>query len=193
MKKILIIIIIFSSCTRKSEPALITKTGNYISTDSSLHFVSGYWYHSTELLSGQVTERDNQGHVISVTKYLSGKEEGWTNKFYPNGQQAEKRYYHLGEKDSVHTGWWANGNKRFEYHFNAGVYNGDYKEWYESGKDYKVIHYVNGAEEWAKGWRENGKLYMNFIVRNGRRYGIENANLCYTVKNEKGEYVENSK
>ena len=56
-----------------------------------------------------------------------------------------------------------------------------------------MIQYKDGKEIGGNGWRNNGKTYMNFIVKDGRRYGLVNAQLCYSVKNERGEYVENMK
>ena len=34
-----------------------------------------------------------------------------------------------------------------------------------------------------KAWRENGKLYINYEVKEGVRYGLQKAALCYTLKN----------
>ena len=161
--------------------------------DQRLGFKNGYWYYRDKTFSGTITERFADNTLYKKTRYLNGKEEGEQVVFYPGGAFSEKRYYHLGEKDGAHMGWWPNGNKRFEYHFANGIYNGDYKEWYESGKPLKHIRYTNGVDEWGKGWRENGKVYMNFVVREGRRYGLNNSNLCYTVKNGKGEYVASLK
>ena len=163
------------------------------SIDTSLHFINGYLYRGNQLYAGEIIERDEKGSTIRRTSYLSGREEGWMYSYFREGNLSEKRFYHKGEKDSVHVGWWPNGNHRFEYHFVSGLYHGDYKEWYANGERYKHIHYTGGKEDWAKGWRENGKVYMNFIVKNGRRYGLENTNLCYTVRNEQGEYVNSIK
>jgi hypothetical protein len=56
----------------------------------------------------------------------------------------------------------------------------------------KQIHYNNGTDEYGKGFRENGKVYMSFVVKNGRRYGLNNSNLCYTVLNGSGEFVRST-
>ena len=44
----------------------------------------------------------------------------------------------------------------------------------------------------AVGWRENGRTYINFVVRNGRKYGLMNARLCYSLKDEKGTYLSSN-
>ena len=162
------------------------------STDPSLSFKNGFWSYNYALFSGTIIERFKDNTIQHSTEYVNGKEDGWQITYYPNGVLSEKRYYAKGEKDSVHTGWWQNGNKRFEYHFTKGIYNGDYKEWYQSGQLLKHIHYINGMDDWGKGWRESGKPYMNYVMKDGRRYGIVNSNLCYTVKNGNGEYVNST-
>lgn len=156
--------------------------------DLSLNFKKGYWYHKGKLFSGKITGLFKNKGIHRSTEYVNGKEDGWQTIFYEDGSLSEKRFFTKGEKDGIHTGWWQNGNSRFEYHFANGIYNGDYKEWYQSGKPLKHIHYTSGIDDWGKGWRETGKLYMNYIMKDGRRYGIVNSNLCYTVKNGNGEF-----
>ena len=161
-------------------------------TDPSLSFKNGYWYYAGNLFTGTIIEHYNSTTIHQSTQYVNGKENGWRITYYLNGDLSEKRFYTNGEKDNVHTGWWQKGNKRFEYHFTNGIYNGDYREWYQSGRLLKHIHYTNDMDDWGKGWRESGKLYMNYVMKEGRRYGIVNSNLCYTVKNDKGEYINSS-
>ena len=158
-------------------------------TDTSLQFKNGYWYYHDVLFSGVIVEHFNDKTLHQTTQYINGKEDGCQLIFYPDKILSEKRFYRKGEKDSVNMGWWQNGNKRFEYHFKNGTYNGDFLEWYKSGQLLKHIHYTNGVDDWGKGWRQNRKLYMNFVMKNGRRYGLNNSNLCYTVKNGNGEFI----
>lgn len=181
----LLIFVTIISCAhdRKSSEELIPAL-SVESTDTSLHFTNGYWFKSGLPFSGNIVHRYEDGKINERTGYYNGKEEGWSYAFFDNSLVSEKRYYHLGEKDSVHSGWWQNGKPRFVYHFKTGVYNGYFTEWYGSGAIYKEIYYVDGKEDRAKGWRENGKVYMNFIVKEGRRYGLENSNLCFTVRQD---------
>ena len=183
---------VFADADVISSPVIIEANNH------SLIFKNGFWYYGENLFSGTIIDRFSDKTVHQKKTYTSGKENGLQLIYFPGGELSEKRYYTNGEKDKVHTGWWENGNLRFEYHFANGIYNGDYKEWYQSGKLLKHIHYVKGIDDCGKGWRETGKLYMNYIMKNGRRYGIVNSNLCYTVKNGNGEFVvsvgnENSK
>ena len=166
-----------------SIPAVFVSSG-----DTSLQWKNGVYYYRQLPFSGHITEHYSTDMIHFDRSYYKGKEEGWHLGWYPDGVPAEKRYYHSGEKDSIHTGWWPNGQPRFEYHFRKGVYHGYFREWYETGQPSQTIHYNNGLDEQGKGWRQNGKVYMSYITKNNRRYGLINANLCYTLAGEKGEF-----
>jgi len=161
-------------------------------SDTALHLVNGVWLWKGQPFSGTMETWYMSGQIRLLQQFYAGKEEGLMQSFYENGNREAQRFYRNGEKDSVHRGWWLNGQLQYEYHYRNGEYEGDFKEWYPSGQPSKHISYHRGKEQWGKGWRENGKPYMSFVMRNGRLYGLINPNLCYSLKNEKGEYVENS-
>lgn len=172
------------------QPIVIPNDTIKAAAESMLQVDNGNLKFKLKLFSGYVLMNHENGGVKSITSYYQGKQEGWAYEYFENGKPLSKRYYHLGEKDSVHTGWWDNGNTRFVYHFNNGVYNGSFEEYYYSGKPLKKISYYNGNDSFGTGWRENGKIFMNYIMKDGRRYGVMNAQPCYSLKNERGEYVK---
>ena len=191
------IVIVFSGCiknekkletTRPSHPPIPSFTIHL--PDTAFTIQNGVGMYHLKPFSGTLNEHYDSVHIKSSIQYFNGKQEGTEISYFPNGQKETMRFYTGGEKDSVHTGWWANGNKRFEYHFSSGIYDGNFTEWYEGGKLGKEIIYKKGQELSGKGWRENGKLYMSYVMKDGRRYGLVNAQLCYTLKNERGEYVK---
>ena len=137
---------------------------------------------------GIVNEKFENGEFKSQAKYKSGLLNGQFITWYLDGKIESSRYYELGEKEGTHLGWWQNGNPRFEYQFSMGLYHGMFKEWYENGKPLHVFEYDHGNEVRAIGWRDNGKTYINFAVRNGKKYGLTNARLCYSLKDEQGLY-----
>lgn len=161
-------------------------------SDTALHLENGVWLLHGQPFSGTMETWYTSGQIRLSQKFFRGKEEGLMQSYYENGNREAQRFYRNGEKDSVHRGWWLNGQLQYEYHYRNGEYEGDFKEWYPSGKAFKHIVYHMGKEQWGKGWRENGKPYMSFVMRDGRLYGLINPNLCYSLKNERGEYVENS-
>ncbi len=163
-----------------------------VTSDTSLHLINGVWYYHNQLFSGILKTFYSSGKIKIIQSFYRGKEEGLLTTFYETGNPDSKRYYHLGEKDSINSGWWPNLNPRFEYHFRNGMYEGDFKEWYVNGKPLKHIVFKEGKELRGKGWRENGKVYMSFEMRDGRLYGLVNPNLCYSLKNEKGEFREST-
>jgi len=151
---------------------------------------NGICFQGNQAYTGVLVHSDSLGNLISKQQYYHGKEEGWSEWYYPDGRMNARRYFRNGEKDSVHLGWWPNGRLRFEYHFKQGQYEGWFREWYVSGIQLKAIWYEGGKEIRGTGWRENGKIYMSFEVRNGRLYGLVNPNLCYSLQKEKGVFVD---
>lgn len=202
MKKYIVVILVFFASCKNDAPAVMPSGEAFeaisipdvsvSANDTLLAINNGFWYYNNILFSGVIQEKYPSQQIKSQQSFYHGKEEGWLNTFYPDGTKESHRYYHKGEKDSVNTGWWSNGNLRFKYHFKHGNYDGDYKEWYVSGKLFKHIIYTNGNEISGRGWRENGKLFMNYVVKDNRRFGLMNSQLCYSLKNEKGEFIKSA-
>jgi antitoxin component YwqK of YwqJK toxin-antitoxin module len=180
------LILLLFSC-RNNDPSVamaITKR-ELKAGDSSLHVRNGVLYQTEKPFSGTIKEFYPSQAVKSIIEMEAGRQQGIAKTFFENGTAESIRWYRNGEKDSVHRGWWPNGKLRFEYHFSEGAYQGMFTEWYFSGNMIQQLLYENGREVHGKAWRDNGKLYMNFVMKNGRRYGLNNPNLCYSLKNEK--------
>ncbi len=181
-----IFILLFSCNSRNDIEPGDAHHFSVIISDTSLHLINGtLFYKDHKTFNGELKDAWPNGKLKSIERYLNGKQQGLSETFYPDGKKESTRWYSNGEKDSVHTGWWWNGNKKYEYHFKMGSYNGMFAEWYESGKIIQQVMYAEEKELYGKGWRENGKLYMNFVMKDGRRYGMNNSNLCYGLKDEK--------
>jgi antitoxin component YwqK of YwqJK toxin-antitoxin module len=147
-----------------------------------------FLYYRDGLFSG-VVEEYNTCDLKKESEYSDGLLEGHVVTWYPVGSLESVRTYSKGEKEGVHKGWWPNGHRMFEYNFEAGNHHGTFKEWYESGKPLHDFEYDRGVLISAIGWRENSKAYINFVVRAGRKYGLTNARLCYSIKDENGSYT----
>src|SRR6185295_2998386 len=77
---------------------------------------------------------------------------------------------------------WPNGGLRVDATYEHGVLAGEYRTYYESGAPYELRHYVNGREDGLQqSWTETGELYLNYDVKDGRRYGLVNAKPCEPV------------
>jgi antitoxin component YwqK of YwqJK toxin-antitoxin module len=178
------IIMLFMNCTQSGyENFVVFDMSN---TDLKQH--GKYLVCGDKPAQGLVNEYYPRGEIRRRSRYKNGLLHGITSTWYPNGAKESERLYERGEKEGLHAGWWPNGNRQFEYQFQDGSYHGTFKEWYESGKPLHVFEYRRGEEVSAIGWRENGRTYINFAVRNGRKYGLTNARLCFSLKDEKGAW-----
>lgn len=82
---------------------------------------------------------------------------------------------------------WPNGRLRLDTTVVNDAYHGEYRTWHQSGAPYELRHFRHGREEGLQqSWTESGELFLNYEVRNGRRYGFVNARPCDPVaENEK--------
>jgi len=119
------------------------------------------------------------GDTAFVRSYFNGVEEGLQRIWYPNSQLAEERFYINGKKEGIHQGWWPTGKQKFYFEAYSNEYNGEFKEWYASGVLGKYFHYVNGHEEGSeKLWWDNGTVRANYVIRNGKKYGLLGLKTC---------------
>jgi len=122
------------------------------------------------------------GDTAFVIPYLNGLEEGITKKWYPNKQLAEERLYVAGKKEGIHTGWWENGKKKFEFAVSNDTYTNDFKEWTSTGLLVKHFHYKDGQENGSqKLWYDTGKIRANYVILNCKRYGLLGTKNCKNV------------
>ncbi len=136
------------------------------------------FYNDTKY-SGLVYTLYNAKDTMQVAGFLNGLEEGIQKKWYSNKQLASIRDYHSGKKIGKHIGYWENGQTQFEFYFEDGEYHGIAKEWYQNGQTYRTFHYEHGYEQGSqKMWWENGIIRANYVVKNGRRYGLIGLKLC---------------
>ena len=182
------LLITFFGCKENTPKNINTQQLTVSPLNPSLHFTNGTLYYNNQLFTGATEEKYPNGKLQSHAEYLNGKENGFTTTYYDNGEKLSERYYTNGMKDSIATGWWPGHIKKFEYHFKDDVYNGAFTEYYSNGQPAQQIMYDHGKERSGQGWRENGKLYMNFTWKGNRRYGLVNPNMCYGI--DKGQVKE---
>ena len=103
-------------------------------------------------------------------------------KYYPNKQIMEYREFRNDMKNGKQISYWDNGNKRFEFNAVNDAYEGELKEWDYYGNLFHLAHYKNGQEEGAqKLWYDNGKIRANYVILNGKRYGLLGTKNCKNV------------
>jgi protein SCO1/2 len=101
---------------------------------------------------------------------------------YANGAISSVQFYRDDRKVGVHGAWWPNGALRSMAQYSEDAYDGLYRTWYESGAPYEARTFVAGREAGIQqSWTADGQLYLNYEVRDGRRYGMVNAKPCVPV------------
>ena len=110
---------------------------------------------------------------------LAGRQHGIVEERYAGGQLKSRGQFWFGEKAGRYQTWWANGHLRSDATYDHDVFNGEYRTWYSSGKPYELRHFDHGRESGVEqSWNEDRSLFLNYEVRNGRRYGLINATPC---------------
>ena len=129
-----------------------------------------------------VTCYPNGKDTPELEGFLDGKENGHRKRYYPGGQLKEIREFDKGFKTGAYTAWWGNGQKRLQYSFKDDEYQGTCREWNEDGLFIKEMNYQNGYEAGSqKMFYDNGKTQANYIILNGRRYGLLGTKNCINV------------
>ena len=100
-------------------------------------------------------------------------------KRYGDGALMSVRTYRDGKEEGIHRGYWPGGALKFEYRYHNGLSEGVQREWFEDGSPFTEFNYVKGHEAGLQRmWTSYGKLRANYVVKNGRRYGLIGAMGC---------------
>ena len=71
------------------------------------------------------------------------------------------------------------GKPKFCYHFINDEYEGEVTEWDATGQLYRRMHYKQGREDGLQQmWWSDGKLRANYVVKEGKSYGLIGRKLC---------------
>lgn len=148
-----------------------------------LKLANGVLLYKNRPFEGLLVDTYDDTSLKMELQYWDGRKHGYEKRWYPEGQLAQSRLYAHGLKIGNHQGWWEDGSKKFQYHFNDhGQYHGGRKEWYRNGQLFLEFHYVHGKESGKqKMWTERGEIRANYEVRHGERFGLIGLKKCYTV------------
>ena len=173
------------SCNEKKEAIKeikIAKTvpSNYVNvTDSNFSKHQDTIYYQQHFFTGFQFSLYPDTDTAFINSYFNGVEEGLQKKWYANEQLAEERFYINGKKEGTQKGWWPDGKPKFVFEAENDEYYGEFKEWYASGLLGKQFHYVDGQEEGSERlWWDNGTVRANYVIRNGRKYGLIGLKTC---------------
>lgn len=143
----------------------------------------GQFYVNDTLFSGTMYRLyPKSTDTLSICTYWQGKPHGVWKQFYPGHGLREIRYFEHGKKEGAHIRYWENGAIQFHYELQDDVYHGNNREWMPDGQLIADQHYHLGQEEGTQQiWYPNGKIKANYIIRNGRRYGLLGTKNCINV------------
>jgi antitoxin component YwqK of YwqJK toxin-antitoxin module len=165
------------SAVDKGKPLIIN------SNSPNLIIVNGILNQGKRLFTGTIyTLFPGRKDTAEIAGFLNGRENGIRKRYYPNGHLKEIREFENGNKVGTYQAWWENGRNKLEYHFEKGDYEGTCREWNEEGSLVQEMNYRNGFEEGAqKMFYDNGKVRSNYVIINGRRYGLLGTKNCVNV------------
>ena len=136
-------------------------------------------YYRGKFYSGYRYALYANGDTAALQAYFNGVEEGIQKKWYPGKQPAEERFYINGKKEGIHRSWWPGGKPKMYFEVYGDAYSGLFREWNTSGLMNKEFHYVNGKEEGSeKLWWDNGSIRANYVIRDGKKYGLLGMMIC---------------
>ncbi|BDD00956.1 toxin-antitoxin system YwqK family antitoxin [Persicobacter psychrovividus] len=139
-------------------------------------------YYQGQPFSGSVYDLSMEADTVFKGEYQEGRPHGLVQKWYESGERQECRYFSDGLKDGPQVAFWKNGNKCFEYTAEREIYQGKLQEWNVDGQLIHLAHYKDGQEEGEqKLWYDNGKIRANYVIINGRRYGLLGTKNCVNV------------
>lgn len=144
----------------------------------------GSMYEGDSLAHGIYIQLSGLGDTLTYLTCVEGKKDGLAKVFHPNGQLKEERYYTNGEKDGIHTGYWYNGTMAWQYEFNRGVNVRTHRTWSLYGVLTSEHHYdAKGQEDGVQRvWYDNGRIKSNYVVKDGRRFGLLGTKNCVNVR-----------
>lgn len=188
LNRIWIIIVGFIACNAKDSSMLSTINPvvphNWVQyQDSGLNNLNGVIYYQSSPFSGKLYALfPNRNDTAFIRGYFLGKEEGEWKSFYENKQLKELRYFNNGKKMGKYSVWWPNGKPFMQYQFENDEYEGTCMEWNEQGVMVKQMNYQLGHEVGSqKWWYDNGKIKANYIIQEGRRFGLLGTKNCINV------------
>jgi antitoxin component YwqK of YwqJK toxin-antitoxin module len=181
---LLILFTVFFGCNTNSKKntvniplQLLNKSEQQLGMNNGLLIINQQPFNGTLF-----TLFSNSKDTATIENYLHGKEHGEWKKYYISHKIKEKRFFANGQKTGEYIAWWENGQKELQYFFKADEYEGTCKEWNETGFLNKIMNYKKGHEDGSQQWwYDNGKIKANYIIKDGRRFGLLGTKNCINV------------
>lgn len=142
----------------------------------------GLLYSSDTLFTGLLIKTSDETFAWEEIPYTNGVISGTSFGYYNGKKRAYAREYVNGKKQGTHKMWYPSGQLKSEGHYETDFYQGNLKVWNEDGSPIMDFNYVDGQEVGQqKMWYADGRVKANYVVRNGRRYGLTGVKNCVNV------------
>lgn len=185
---------VFFQCSSNedNEASLFSKNSTEISHEKMLSFSAdnpqisfenaGVFYQGKPF-SGMLFRLDSQTQdTLKIESYLKGNRHGRWVQYFPGHVLKEFRTFERGKKTGAFVQYFPTGKKQQEYHFQNDEYQGLASEWNERGVLIREMHYVAGHEEGSqKLFYDNGQIRANYVMKDGRRFGLLGTKNCVNV------------
>jgi antitoxin component YwqK of YwqJK toxin-antitoxin module len=165
------------------QPFMTQESVNWVlENDVSFSHNQGFLLYKNKPFSGNQYLLFANGDTAKIATFLAGKAHGWTKIWYNKNLLTEQRYFVNGKKEGEHKAWWPDGKCRFLYHFKNDEHDGIQQDWFPNGKLAEVFNYRNGHEEGQQQmWFDDGTLKANYVIHDGRRFGLPGVKNCVSV------------
>lgn len=134
-----------------------------------------------QAFSGDVIDHSDPRYV-QRTSYRNGLRHGLAQAWYGDGSLAYQRRFADGLRQGEHVGFWPGGWPQFRFRYIDDLFEGEQASYYKNGMPLELRHYRAGQEVGRQQiWAASGELSSNYIVKEGRRYGLVGSVDCVTV------------
>ena len=182
----LIGVFFLSACQRTShssqgEPKLAkTIPPVYLSaTDLRLQLLRDTMFLDRAYYTGFIIGKYSSGDTAFVRGYFNGVSEGRQSVWSEEHVLIENSFYINGKKEGLQQSWWSDGKPQLRFQTDNDLYQGEFLEWNREGLLIKQFNYEKGQEVGSQRlWWDNGTVRANYVIRNGRKYGLIGLKLC---------------
>jgi len=156
---------------------------SFSADNPQISFENAGVFYQGKPFSGTLFRLDSQTQdTLKIESYLKGNRHGKWIQYFPGHVLKEFRTFERGKKTGAFVQYFPTGKKQQAYHFQNDEYQGLASEWNERGVLIREMHYVAGHEEGSqKLFYDNGQIRANYVMKDGRRFGLLGTKNCVNV------------
>ncbi|MDB6055508.1 MAG: toxin-antitoxin system YwqK family antitoxin [Verrucomicrobiales bacterium] len=131
---------------------------------------SGQFYRqgASTPFTGWMLDHFPDGNVSLRTSVLNGRLNGISEGWYTNGVRQLEEHFQNGLADGIRSTWHANGHLRSEGHLVSGLQQGLYRQWDEKGNLVVEAEFAEGKPDGLSlAWFPSGYLKAEALMRKG--------------------------